>query len=209
MMRGFRGLIALAAWTGLGLQLWLKLTSGDFDTAGAALWSFVAFFTLLTNLLVAVVMTVSAVAPHSAAGKRVEGGNVRAAVLLYIAFVGIVYHLLLAQIWDPQGWQLVADVILHTATPVLVFIDWLVFARKDDLRFRVLPLYLIYPIGYAVYALLRGAVDGFYPYPFVDVGQIGYPRALLNIAGLSLAFVLGSALVIGAGRRMAGSGKER
>jgi len=73
----------------------------------------------------------------------------------------------------------------------------------------VLPLYLVYPIGYAFYALLRGVVDGFYPYPFVDVGQIGYPRALLNIAGLSLAFVLGSALVIGAGRRMAGAGKER
>ncbi|TVR52896.1 MAG: hypothetical protein EA421_12595, partial [Gemmatimonadales bacterium] len=41
LKRGFRGLIALAAWTGLGLQLWIKLTSGDFDTAGAALWSFV------------------------------------------------------------------------------------------------------------------------------------------------------------------------
>ncbi len=190
---------------GLSLQFGLLLTAGTFSTPAEAFWRFIAFFTVLTNLGVAGVMTMSALAPASRIGRVADEANVRAALLLYILVVGIVYHLLLAGTWDPQGWQYVADLILHTGVPVLVLVEWLALARKDGLTFQRLPCYLVYPVVYAFYAMVRGAVDGFYPYPFVDATQLGYPRVLLNIAGLAAAFTLGSVLVIWSGRRMADS----
>ncbi|MFZ5976285.1 MULTISPECIES: Pr6Pr family membrane protein [unclassified Hydrotalea] len=33
--------------------------------------------------------------------------------------------------------------------------------------------WLIYPLLYLVYILIRGSFSGFYPYPFVNVLQIG------------------------------------
>jgi len=206
MARAFRILTALAAWAGLGIQLWILLESPAFETPVLAVWRFLAFFTILTNLIVALVNTAAALAPASAAGRFASGPNVRAAVLLYIGTVGIIYHLLLAGLWAPQGWQLVADQLLHTATPVMVALGWLLFDRKDGLSFRALPAYLVYPVGYTLYALARGAGDGFYPYPFIDVSQIGYPRALQNIAGLTAAFILGSGLVILLGKFLSGFG---
>jgi len=208
-VRVFRVLTALAAWTGLGIQLWILLTSAAFETPVQAAWRFLAFFTILTNLIVALVNTASALAPESAAGRFASGANVRAAVLLYIGTVGIIYHLMLAGLWDPQDWQLLADQLLHTATPVLVTLGWLLFDRKDSLSFMALPAYLIFPVGYTLYALARGAGDGFYPYPFIDVSQIGYPRAFQNIAGLAAAFVIGSGLVILLGKFLSGIGIRR
>ncbi len=206
MERSFRVLSASAAWTGLGIQLWILLEGGAFDTPVLAVWRFLAFFTILTNLIVAVVSTVSVLAPDSAPGRFVDSSNLRAAVLLYISTVGIIYHLILAGLWDPQGWQRIADQLLHTATPVLTALGWLLFDKKTGLSFRALPLFLIYPVGYTLYALARGAGDGFYPYPFIDVNAIGYPKAFLNIAGLTGAFVIGAGLVILAGKLLAAPG---
>jgi len=206
MERSFRGLIALAAWSGLGIQLWILLTSGAFDTQALAVWRFLAFFTILTNLIVAIVSTASAIAPESAFGRFAGGANVRAAVLLYIAAVGIIYHLILAGLWDPQGWQRVADQLLHTATPILAALGWLLFDRKQGLTYAAIPVMLIFPAGYTLYALARGTFDGFYPYPFIDAGQLGYTRALINIAGLTGAFALGAGLVITLGRMLGSFG---
>ena len=37
----------------------------------------------------------------------------------YIAIVGITYSLLLRHMWNPQGTQKIADVLLHDVVPVL------------------------------------------------------------------------------------------
>lgn len=192
-----RALIALAAWGGLGIQLWILLTGGAFDTPLAAVWRYLAFFTILTNLMVAVVNTVAALTPASASGRLLAGANTRVGVTLYIATVGVIYHLLLADLWDPQGWQLIADQLLHTATPVLSVLAWLAFDDKRGLTLKALPQIIVWPLGYTIYALLRGAFDGFYPYPFIDAGTLGYARVLMNVAGLTAGFLLaGGALIL-------------
>lgn len=196
MARVFRALTALAAWAGLGIQLWILLTGGAFETPLAAVWRFLGFFTILTNLIVAVTATVSVIAPQSALGRFVDDPNARAGVLLYIATVGIIYHLLLAGLWAPEGWQLVADQLLHTATPVLVAMSWVAFDRKQGVRAGAIPAILVYPVGYAIYAVIRGAFDGFYPYFFIDVSALGYARVAMNIAGLAGAFLAGAVVVI-------------
>lgn len=50
-----------------------------------------------------------------------------------------------------------------------------------------------YPISYLAYALVRGEWMGAYPYPFIDVPALRYPRVFANAAGLLLVFVAAGA----------------
>jgi hypothetical protein len=63
-------------------------------------------------------------------------------------------------------------------------------------------VWLLYPLFYAAYSLIHGAVTGFYPYPFINAGELGYDKMFLNMGVLVLVFLgLGLAL-IGIDRRM-------
>ena len=207
--RIFRGLIALAAFGGVGIQLWIFLDSPDFASPLLAVWRMLAFFTILTNLMVGIVSAVSAIAPGSASGRLLAGANTRAGVVLYIGLVGVIYHLLLAGLWDPQGWQKIADQLLHTATPVMMATAWIFFDAKKELTLKALPQIIVYPVAYTVYALIRGAVDGFYPYPFIDVAEHGYARVLMNVAGLTAAFLFAGGLLILTGKALSGFGVRK
>ena len=48
-------------------------------------------------------------------------------------------------------------------------------------------------------ALVRGALIGRYPYPFIDVGALGYGRVLVNSVGVLLGFILIALILVGAG----------
>ncbi len=157
------------------------------------LWRMAGFFTILTNALVAVHML--AVALHWRIGASRAAG-----LLLSIAAVGIVYHLLLARLWNPQGLAWWADLGLHTGVPLAYGLWWLALAPKE-VATRDLPGWLIWPAVYCVYALTRGALTGFWPYPFLDAGALGWPRVTLNIAGLLAAFALGGWAILTLARR--------
>jgi hypothetical protein len=49
--------------------------------------------------------------------------------------------------------------------------------------------------------LLRGSVSDFYPYPFIDVGELGYPHVLANATLLVLAFLTLMAVFIAINHR--------
>jgi hypothetical protein len=95
------------------------------------------------------------------------------AIAVYIIIVAAIYHFVLRQLWNPQGWQLVADTIEHVVAPALYVIDWLVFVPKGTLTFRSAFVWLAFPFVYAIYSLIHGAVMGFYPYRFLDVAALG------------------------------------
>ena len=85
-------------------------------------------------------------------------------------------------------------------TPALY--DWVLFVPKGTIRWKSALIWLVYPLVYAVYSLIHGAVTGFYPYPFINVGEFGYDKIFLNMGVLVLVFLgLGLAL-IGIDRRM-------
>jgi hypothetical protein len=70
-------------------------------------------------------------APDTRLGAFFTRPSVR--ILTYIIIVAVIYHYLLAKLWNPQGWQLLADTIEHVVTPALYAIDWvLVCADGND-----------------------------------------------------------------------------
>jgi hypothetical protein len=103
---------------------------------------------------------------------------VRAAILTYIIIVAVIYHVVLRKLWDPQGWEYVADTIEHVVAPTLYVIDWLLFVPKGTLKFRSAFVWLLFPLAYAVLSLIHGALTGFYPYPFIDETKLGYDKVL-------------------------------
>jgi hypothetical protein len=152
----------------------------------------------LTNLLVAVVLT--AVGFYPGWGGWFRQPSVQAASAVYIAIVGAIYQLLLRHLWNPQGLQWVADFLLHTVIPLGYVVYWLLFAPRGSLRWKNAFMWLIYPGVYLGYVLVRGALTGSYPYPFVDVTVLGYGGVLVR-AGLFLLLFLGAGLLaIAAGR---------
>jgi hypothetical protein len=181
--------VSISTFGALAIRVIASLEEFEGDL-GATLWHLAGFFTVLTNLLVAVHFMAIA------AGWRVPGARV-AGLVLWIGLVGIVYHLLLAHLWSPEGLAWWADQGLHTLVPVLVALWWLAFVPFWSPKWRVLLSWQVWPLAYVVYALLRGALTGFWPYPFLDPGLNGAWGVAANIMGLQLSFVLsGAALAL-------------
>lgn len=175
----------VVGWASLALQLWLIVAN-----LGPALgaWRFAGFFTILTNILVALLATGVAVGHGGWLARPVPRMSVTASMLL----VGITYWLLLAGLWDPEGAQLVADIGLHSVQPLLAAALW--WAMRDgSLEWRDVPTAAAWPALYVVYALGRGQIDGWYAYWFLNPREQG-------LAGMaaSIAILLGAILAIGA-----------
>ncbi|HEY4145127.1 Pr6Pr family membrane protein [Pinirhizobacter sp.] len=181
------GLLALLAGFAVVLQLVLMLRNSEGGEAAIVL-RFLSFFTILSNILVAGIGAAMAVAR---ARPRWRG-----AAALYITVTGAIYSIVLAPLWSPTGAQKVADELLHHAVPVAYVLAWLVFSPHRRLAWGDGLRWLVFPAVYLVWTIARGALTGEYPYPFVDVGQLGVARVALNcmmtgglFAVLGLVFV--------------------
>lgn len=178
-------LIALAA---ILLQLRVDIDRSG-DPVAVALWSMARYFTILTNALVVVVLG------RAGLTGRMPPALTAGGLTAWILLVGIVYHLLLARPLTPFSLAWWADHGLHTAVPSLALIWWLVFAPKSGLRPDAPARWLIWPVGYTVYVLTRGLIDGRYPYFFFDIGRFGIAQVAINSAGLALGFFLAGHLL--------------
>jgi hypothetical protein len=182
-------LIACAAWLGLTLQF--LATYRYVGSATAALWSLAKFFTILTNLVIAGLFTAIAIGGAGWRGPRRLAG-----VTLAILLVGIVYAVLLRPIDHPNGLASAANVILHIVTPVLVPLFWLAAARKGALKVYDPFVFAAFPLAYFVYAMVRGTVEGHYPYPFFNATKIGWPQTFINAGLIALGFLIGGYVLL-------------
>ena len=195
---------AIIGWLSVVLQLYLSIqlamANGKTILTGAIV--FISFFTILTNILVCLVLSYSSTTskPASWLAKFFSNPLVASGVAVSIAMVGIIYHLLLRKIWNPQGFQLIADMSLHYLMPTLFIIYWALFVNKAGLRWLHCIVWCAYPITYLCYSLMRGKITGSYPYPFIDVGIIGYQQALINSAGLLVCFILLGLVFVASGK---------
>jgi hypothetical protein len=189
-------LIAVIAWLAVLVQI-VSATKGLVADGRSPIFGVVntlSYFTILTNLLLAIVTTACFL--RGDADTPLTRPSTQSAVALYIFVVGLIHTLLLRATWNPTGLNAVLDKALHDATPVLYVLYWFLFVPKGTLRWGLPVYWLAYPLLYVVYCILRGALTGIYPYHFADVTLLGYPRALVNAALLLLGFwILGLVLV--------------
>jgi hypothetical protein len=149
---------------------------------------------------VALCCTLVLLKPGSGWGAFFARPQTLTAITLYIAVVGLIYNTILRMLWSPQGLQFVVDELLHSVVPVLFILFWFFFVPKNNLHWKGIFPWLLYPSLYCIFILARGAVSGFYPYPFVNVTELGYGRVLLNAAGIVVVFLLTALLLTGAAK---------
>ena len=185
--RIFAAIIALLAWATLILQYFLKTGSSI---------NFFSFFTIQSNILVALVTSSAILTPHSAPAKLLSGTSIRTAVALYIMVVSLVYNTVLRGLVPLAGLGLLADTMLHVIIPILYLIYWILATRFKTLSYHKGLAWLIFPFAYLIYSLIRGAMVGWYPYPFLNAGQLGYEKVMLNVVGMILVFPFAGLLLI-------------
>jgi len=132
-----------------------------------------SFFTIMTNIG-AVLVHVSLLSPSGYAWfPAFAGSRLRAGVAVAISLVFIVYATVLARLWQPQGLFLLCDVLLHYVTPVLFVLWWLIAGADGSTRWRDISWWMVYPLAYLAYVLLRAPIAGEVPYPFLNVEKNG------------------------------------
>ncbi|WP_158807079.1 Pr6Pr family membrane protein [Beijerinckia sp. L45] len=143
-----------------------------------ALLLFLRYFTILTNIGIAALMTVTAW--RLAQRKPPAPASLYAAGLVYIVVVGITYEAMLRRLWSPQGVQFYTDMTMHDVIPVLSLVFWVAFAPKAPLAWSGPLRWLEFPAVYFAATLMVGLIGADYPYGFLDPDKLGYAIVLRN-----------------------------
>jgi len=187
--RGWFVLTAVVVLVALAVQVPLSaaVDTGYFDNPLYRGLNVFAFFTIQSNLLVALSALLSAFDPaRDTLLRRV----LRLTSLVAITVTGVVYHSVLAGLVELSGWGYLADLLVHTVVPVLAVLGWVLFGPRGRTGWRVVLLSAVFPVLWLVFTLVRGPlVGGFWPYPFVDVDQLGWSQVLLNCGGVAVLFL--------------------
>ncbi|MEO6220458.1 MAG: Pr6Pr family membrane protein [Ginsengibacter sp.] len=188
-------ILVLAGWFALIAQLYLIIVN-RVTAIPETIMRYFSFFTILTNILVAVCCTILLLNKKKSLYNFFSNSKNITAITVYITVVGFVYNLILRFLWKPQGLQLLVDELLHTLIPALFILFWLLFIPKAGLKTKHILPGLIYPLVYVIYILIRGEFTGFYPYPFINVKTIGYNKVFLNSGILVIVFAVFSLLFV-------------
>jgi hypothetical protein len=199
-LRIVAGIAAVVGWAALVLQYAIF---ADRVGVGLATWRFVGFFTVLSNIGIACIATAIALGRRN----RLTGARARLMGLTAIVTVGFVYSILLRSTWNPTGLQKLADAALHDWTPILFSVLWALMPH-GELRWRDLKWALTPPAIYLAYALGRGAIDGWYPYYFLNPTLQTAAELGLSIAGTLAVFAIVAGSGIAIDRRLAGPTSE-
>jgi len=213
---------AVLAWFAIALSLTLNLSGyylgtgdpakptllgnvpGGVDTPLERFFDWTTYFTILSNIVGAIVITVLLAKPALFMRQDRVGAVWRALRLdsvLMIIVTGVVYNALLAA-GPKEGWDFLSNLMLHVAMPILTPLVWLVAGPRGLVRKSTVFAALVLPLLWAVYALVRGQVIGAYPYPFLDVSTNGWASVLTFIGVIVVIAILLGYILLGLDRAM-------
>lgn len=203
------GIFALIAQLVLVIQGASVLITDDPPSLPERLRRFVLYFTIQSNVLAAITAVSLTVKPdRDGAFWRV----LRLDAVVGMIITGIVHWFLLRPLLDLEGWSYVTDKLLHVAAPILVLACWIAFGPRPRIDLRTGLLALIWPIAWVVLIMVQGAVSGWYPYPFLDVGSQGVGPVVIAVAAVAVGMIITGLLTAVAERRLpawAGPGRRR
>lgn len=163
---GARLFFALLALIAIGRQLAVHVHSGH------SIVNFFSYFTNLSNIFAAVVLLNGAVSFIQHRDLTMRDDIIRGASIVSMALVGIVFSLLLRDqdLGSLLPW---VNIVLHYIMPVVIMLDWLYQPPKAKLTLKQAAYWLIFPSLYVAYSIIRGAIVGWYAYPFFNPARSG------------------------------------
>jgi hypothetical protein len=146
---------ALLGWFAVILQFYLILLNREASVPETILRYF-SFFTILSNILMALCFSSLLLFPRSAWGSFFSRPATLTAITVYMCMVGIIYNLILRSLWDPQGLQRTADDLLHTIDPLFSLGFWVFYVSKARLKWKHAFLWMLYPVVFFFFLIVRG-----------------------------------------------------
>jgi hypothetical protein len=183
-------LLAIIGWTTLVVRIYLKITTSGLPLMEALMHLF-SYFTVLTNLLITIYCTVHLISANQQ--NRTNPflrSETLTALTVFILIVGTVYHLVLKSLWNPEGLLMITDEIYHTFVPLGSLALWIVSTNNKLSNLKILYGWILYPILYLLSILIIGSFSGFYPYPFLNVDEIGLGKVVSNSLYLLIVMIL-------------------
>lgn len=157
------------------------------ESVGFILLKMSHYFTIVSNCTAAIFFVAQAHG-NNRLQRFFDRHSFGTAIAVYLTFVGLVFNLILAQHWHPQGLRIVASHILHVASPIFTLCYWVLFvAPRAAARWENIKSWAVLPFTYFTYIMFLGPFFR-YPYPFFDVHKFGYIRVLLH--GFGMMFLL-------------------
>jgi len=161
--RLFFGLLALIA---IGRQLVRHIHGGH------SIVNFFSYFTNISNIFAAIVLLLGAFSLIQQREPTVRDDIIRGAAVVCMALVGIVFSVLLRSqdLGSLLPW---VNTVIHYIMPVVIVLDWLYQPPTAKLTRKQAASWLILPSIDVAYSIIRGAIVGWYAYPFFDPAQAG------------------------------------
>ncbi len=181
VLRLIPGLLTLSA---IGRQFTIQVQ------LGFSVVNFFSYFTNLSNLFAAIVLIFGAF--QLVAHRRPSASNdlLRAVAVVNMAVVGIVFAVLLRDV-DVGHLLPWVNAVLHYIMPIVVAIEWLLQPPRTKLGVRQMLLCQVFPLLYLIYLLVRGAIVGWYPYPFLNPIIVGgYGSVAAYVIGIVMVFCI-------------------
>lgn len=182
MIAAYRAIFGIVVLVAIAAQAASNIGAGTFD-----LVNFLSYFTIQTNAFGAAIFLLGAARWRAARSERLD--FLRGASTVYLTITFIVFALLLAgtDVDVALPW---VNRVLHETFPVVVMLDWLFDPPARRIPLSRAARWLIYPVVWIVYVLVRGALVDRYPYPFLDPGNGGYGTVALYCIAICVLFVL-------------------
>ncbi|MBE1514445.1 Pr6Pr family membrane protein [Nesterenkonia halotolerans] len=180
------------------MGVFAAVTATFFDTASRSAinpFNFFGFFTMQSNILLAALLLITAAQELTRRSRRPSWiVPARAAATTYMLIVGIVYNTLLDGLAGgvDLGW---ANAVLHIVFPLYALADWILFNDRYQLPMQLVWLMLIYPLTWCAVVLIRGATDGWVPYPFLDPAT-GYVSVTTYVVAIATTIAVFGMFVI-------------
>ncbi len=154
------------------------LVHGITTIPGFSIVNYFSFFTILSTLFASFVLLFSTF--------KKDIPLLRGAATLFMLITGIIYFLLLRNEPIEIAW---VNAVFHYILPVMLLIDWLLNPPMSKIPFSKAFLWLLFPALFLIYSLTRGFFINWYPYPFMNVAEIGYAQTFINavFVGLGMA----------------------
>jgi hypothetical protein len=182
--------VAATLLIALVYQIVDKIANNDLEPS-----TYYTLFTIESTMIAIVVVAVSGVLAVRHPIDPVGYTSVRVAVTSYAIMTAVVYNVLLrgipAEGYVGPQWP---GEIMHVWYPIYITLDWLFAPGRPRLGWRALGVVVSYPLAWLAFTLIRGSVDGWYPYPFLDPAT-GWGSVLLYI-GVITGFVVAVAVLL-------------
>lgn len=184
----FRLCLSLLAFSAIITQFIVRAQVKPFNPV-----NFFSFFTIESNILVACILLFSSIGTATF-GRSEQFGILRGAATVYILTTGLIYFLLLRGLEESLQTAIPwVNTVLHYIMPIAMLLDWVLNPPTEKITWKHAMSWLLFPLFYVVYSVVRGPIVNWYPYPFLDPRIGGYEKVVFYSVGI--AVVIGAICV--------------